>query len=146
MKAKMFHFQTKLGRLFGAYSLFTTVSSWIKQVSFLNETLSLDLLLKSLSPRTPRLIMPYMLMPLHTQRTTTTTSFMECFGLTQVCIFNSGILQGIILDVNLPIGVCYQNHFSNTVKAWIWHSQNPLRKTHWVLILPSLQSVFVTIK
>ena len=68
MKAKMFHFQTKLERVFGAYSLFTTVSSWIKQVSFLNETLSLDLLPKSLSPRTPRLIMPCMVMPLHTQQ------------------------------------------------------------------------------
>lgn len=36
------------------------ISSWSKQVSFLNETLSLDLL-KSSSPRTPRLIIPCML-------------------------------------------------------------------------------------
>lgn len=58
MRAKMFHFQTKVGRLFGAYSLFITSVLGASKWAF---WMKHCLLLKSSSPRTPRLIMPCML-------------------------------------------------------------------------------------
>ena len=63
-------------------------------------------------------------------------------GLTQVSVFSAGTLLGFILGVNLPIEVCWQKHCFHPVKTWMWHFKNPPRKTLWVLILPSLWSIF----
>lgn len=66
----------------------------------------------------------------------------ESFGLTQVYIFCDGTLQVFILSVNLPNGSASKNT-DRILWKLMWHSQNPLMKTLWVLILPSFKSIFL---
>lgn len=122
----------------GADFHFTTVNFYCKQVKLLKEKLCLCLLTTSSAHRTP-----CMVMPLNTQQTTISHHFLHGkVGFTQVSVFSAGTLLGFILGVNLPIEVCWQKHCLNTVKTWMWCFKNPPRKTLWVLILPSLWSIF----
>ena len=105
--------------------LYSLVSSWHKQVTFLKETLCLDLLTMSSSNKVPRFIMHCMGMPLTTQRTTSSHNFL--YG--KVQFFSSGYIQcQTMLGENLLIWVRWPKQYSHPLNAKMFHSQIHPRK------------------
>ena len=120
---------------FGSDSLCTIVNSWPKQGTSLIETLCLDLLPKSASSELLSMLLGNRELPV------ISTSFMERISLSHTCSFSSGTLQGNTLGINLLASLLARPTFP-AYKSKNISLSNPPRKTPWVLILSSLQSIF----
>ena len=100
LKARKFHRHSHLGKQLGCCcSLYS--SQLVQGSALLKEAVHLGLHTRSSSRPTPTFIMCLLLCT--TQRMpSSTTSFMERFSLSQVCIFKAGTLWG-------PFELCWQN-------------------------------------
>lgn len=99
----------------------------------MKETLCLDLLPKSTS-------LELLSMPLtNTELPVISTSLEECISLSCTCSFSAGTLPGNTLGINLPIQArpTFSAYKSKNISL-----SHPPRKTPWLLILSSLQSIF----
>ena len=142
----MFYYKTHLVKEFGCLFSLIEVSSSGKEVTFLKETLHVDLLTRSSSHRTPRFIIQCVGMPLTTQGTASAHSSLH--GKVQfvpsLC-FQCWDTAGKYARQEPTSWALSKN---TVLPLWKWEcfTLKSTRKTFWVLILSSLQSILAPAK
>lgn len=143
----MFYYKTHLGKQVGCWFSLIEVSSSGKEVTFLKETLHLDLLTRSSSHRTPRFIIHCIGMPFHH------TGNSQC---TQLPSWKGSVCPKFVFSVlGHSREICWAGTYQlgsvskNTVlPLWKWEcfTLRSTRKTFCVLILSSLWSILAPAK